>query len=64
MYLAPLLNLPPRGAYSDAKLVQQFNLLNARGANMVIYCSITRTVLVFVEYTYPKETAWFCLHCH
>ena len=38
-YLAPLLNLPPRGAYSDAKqVVQQLNLLNARGANMVIYC--------------------------
>ena len=37
-YLAPLLNLPPRGAYSDAKqVVQQLNLLNARGANMVIY---------------------------
>ena len=32
--LAPLLNLPP-GA--DAKqVVQQLNLLNARGANMVI----------------------------
>ena len=38
IYLAPLLNLPPRGAYSDAKqVVQQLNLLNARGANMVIY---------------------------
>ena len=38
MYLAPLLNLPPRGAYSDAKqVVQYINLLNARGANMVIY---------------------------
>ena len=38
MYLAPLLNLPPRGAYSDAKqVVQQLNLLNARGANMVTY---------------------------
>ena len=37
-YLAPLLNLPPQGAYSDAKqVVQQLNLLNARGANMVIY---------------------------
>ena len=38
IYLAPLLNLAPRGAYSDAKqVVQQLNLLNARGANMVIY---------------------------
>ena len=38
IYLAPLLNLPPRGAYSDAKqVVRQLNLLNARGANMVIY---------------------------
>ena len=38
MYLALLLNLPPRGAYSDAKqVVQQLNSLNARGANMVIY---------------------------
>ena len=38
-YLAHLLNLPPRGAYSDAKqVVQRLNLLNARGANMVIYC--------------------------
>ena len=38
IYLAPLLNFPPRGAYSDAKqVVQQLNLLNARGANMVIY---------------------------
>ena len=37
-YLAPLFNLPPGGAYSDAKqVVQQLNLLNARGANMVIY---------------------------
>ena len=41
-YLAPLLNLPPRGAYSDAKqVVQQLNLLNARGANMVIYGTCT-----------------------
>ena len=38
IYLAPMLNLPPRGAYSDAKqVVQQLNLLNARGANMVKY---------------------------
>ena len=38
IYLAPLLNLPPWGAYSDAKqVVQLINLLNARGANMVIY---------------------------
>ena len=38
IYLAPLLNLPPRGAYSDAKsVVQQLKLLNDRGANMVIY---------------------------
>ena len=38
IYLAPLLNLLPWGAYSDAKqVVQQLNLLNARGANMVIY---------------------------
>ena len=40
-YLAPLLNLPPWGAYSDAKQVQQLNLLNARGANMVI-CGTSR----------------------
>ena len=38
IYLAPLLNLPPWGAYSDEKQVfQLINLLNARGANMVIY---------------------------
>ena len=38
IYLAPLLNLPPRGAYSDAKqVVQQLNLVKARGTNMVIY---------------------------
>ena len=37
-YLVPLLNFLPWGAYSDAKqAVQQLNLLNARGANMVIY---------------------------
>ena len=37
IYLAPLLNLPPWGDYSDAKqVVQLINLLNARGANMVI----------------------------
>ena len=59
-YLAPLLNLPPRGAYSDAKqVVQQLNLLNARGANMVIYgmgllvlsCSLTNN-------RYQTQTVW------
>ena len=38
IYLAPLLNFPPLGTYSDAKqVVQQLNLLNSLGANMVIY---------------------------
>ena len=37
IYLAPLLNLPPRGAYSDAnQVVQQLNLINT-GDNVVIY---------------------------
>ena len=43
IYLAPLLNLPPRGAYSDAKqVVQQLNLINARGANIVIYGTLSQ----------------------
>ena len=38
IYLAPLFNFPPLGTYLDAKqVVQQLNLLNARGANMVMY---------------------------
>ena len=50
IYLAPLLNLPPRGAYSDAKqVVQQLNLLNARGANMVIY-QHRMVISVYVDY--------------
>ena len=56
IYLAPLLNLPPRGAYSDAKrVVQQLNLLNARGANMVIYgkCGVwcLSVTLIFCQAT-------------
>ena len=37
IYLAPLFNLSPRGAYSDAEeVVQQLHLSNTLGANMVI----------------------------
>ena len=53
--LAPLLNLPPRGAYSYAKqVVQQLNLLNARGANMVIYgIYILYIYIFFYSPNYP-----------
>ena len=50
IYLAPLLNLPPRGAYSDAKqVVQQLNLLNAWGANMVIYGTYIRYIHTYIH---------------
>ena len=59
IYLAPLLNLPPRGAYPDAKpVVQQLHLLNAQGADMVIPYMVSLLQCCFI---YCFISTWFVL---
>ena len=62
IYLAPLLNLPPRGGYSDTKqVVQQLNLLNARGANMVIYGTVKVRNSAQGSYKTKQKNKLFCV---